>query len=169
MGWRIQNAETAPTHPRTHPPTHPHPPRTATAATAATAAPTLRAADQRRVGSVAPGGVSPPQASFGQMRPWLISHMRSGSGLAVGTRRHPIRRSVGLPAHGRSVRDRSQVGNRRTEDRSLGPPLGDDSAAQPSSARDAVNQMLDTGLLDDVMDRVDAGGLRLTGEGGFLP
>ena len=56
-----------------------------------------------------------------------------------------------------------------TEDRSLGHPLGADSAAQPGSARETVNQMLDAGLLDDVMDRVDAGGLTLTGEGGFLP
>jgi hypothetical protein len=29
--------------------------------------------------------------------------------------------------------------------------------------------MVDAGLLDEVMDRVDAGGLSLTGEGGFLP
>src|SRR5512133_176041 len=29
--------------------------------------------------------------------------------------------------------------------------------------------MLDAGLLDEVMDRVDAGSLTLTGEGGFLP
>ena len=29
--------------------------------------------------------------------------------------------------------------------------------------------MLEAGLLDEVMDRVDAGGLALTGEGGFLP
>src|SRR3954452_1830861 len=29
--------------------------------------------------------------------------------------------------------------------------------------------MLEAGLLDEVMDRVDAGGLRLTGDGGFLP
>ena len=29
--------------------------------------------------------------------------------------------------------------------------------------------MLKAGLLDEVMDRVDAGGLTLTGEGGFLP
>ncbi|HVL86111.1 MAG TPA: IS256 family transposase, partial [Pseudonocardia sp.] len=29
--------------------------------------------------------------------------------------------------------------------------------------------MLDAGLLDEVMDQVDSGGLRLTGEGGFLP
>src|SRR5918992_5596238 len=38
-----------------------------------------------------------------------------------------------------------------------------------ASAREAINEMLDAGLLDDVMDRVDAGGVRLTGEGGFLP
>jgi putative transposase len=42
-------------------------------------------------------------------------------------------------------------------------------APSPISAREAINEMLDAGLLDDVMDRVDAGGLRLTGEGGFLP
>ena len=29
--------------------------------------------------------------------------------------------------------------------------------------------MLEAGLLDDLMDRVDRGGLALTGEGGFLP
>ncbi|MFC5235586.1 IS256 family transposase [Pseudonocardia zijingensis] len=29
--------------------------------------------------------------------------------------------------------------------------------------------MIEAGLLDEVMDRVDAGGLELTGEGGFLP
>src|SRR3954447_6628049 len=57
-----------------------------------------------------------------------------------------------------------------TEDRSSGHPLGAEPAAQrPGSAREAVNQMIDAGLLDQVMDRVDAGGLELTGEGGFLP
>ncbi|MGI8577379.1 MAG: transposase, partial [Nocardioidaceae bacterium] len=29
--------------------------------------------------------------------------------------------------------------------------------------------MVEAGLLDDLMSRVDDGGLRLTGEGGFLP
>ena len=29
--------------------------------------------------------------------------------------------------------------------------------------------MVQAGLLDDLMDRVDAGELQLTGEGGFLP
>jgi putative transposase len=29
--------------------------------------------------------------------------------------------------------------------------------------------MLEAGLLDEVMDRVDAGGLTLTGDGGFRP
>jgi putative transposase len=43
------------------------------------------------------------------------------------------------------------------------------SAGSPGSAREAINEMLDAGLLDEMMDRVDAGGLRLTGEGGFLP
>src|SRR5436309_15096948 len=57
------------------------------------------------------------------------------------------------------------------EDRESGHPLGADPAAsrEPSSARAAVNGMLDAGLLDELMDRVDAGGLALTGEGGFLP
>jgi putative transposase len=32
-----------------------------------------------------------------------------------------------------------------------------------------INEMLDAGLLDDLMARVDSGGLALTGEGGFLP
>ena len=57
-----------------------------------------------------------------------------------------------------------------TDDRQLDHPLGVDLPRQPSgSARDAVNDMLEAGLLDEVMDRVDAGGLTLTGEGGFLP
>jgi hypothetical protein len=55
-----------------------------------------------------------------------------------------------------------------TDDRQLDHPLGVDLPRQPSgSARDAVNDMLEAGLLDEVMDRVDAGGLTLTGEGGF--
>lgn len=45
----------------------------------------------------------------------------------------------------------------------------EDQQQEPGSARETINQMLDAGLLDDVMDRVDAGGLALTGEGGFLP
>src|SRR4051795_10386085 len=57
-----------------------------------------------------------------------------------------------------------------TEDHQPRHPLGAEPAAQrPGSAREAVNRMIDAGLLDDVMDRVDAGGLELTGEGGFLP
>jgi putative transposase len=38
-----------------------------------------------------------------------------------------------------------------------------------SPARDAVNDMIEAGLLDRLMDRVDGDGLALTGEGGFLP
>ena len=57
-----------------------------------------------------------------------------------------------------------------TEDQQWEHPMGLPLYAQsPASAREAINEMLDAGLLDDVMDRVDAGGLRLTGEGGFLP
>lgn len=38
-----------------------------------------------------------------------------------------------------------------------------------SAARDAVNDMIEAGLFDRLMERVDEDGLRLTGEGGFLP
>jgi putative transposase len=37
------------------------------------------------------------------------------------------------------------------------------------SAREVVNEMVDAGLFDDLMDRVDRDGLALTGAGGFLP
>ena len=50
-----------------------------------------------------------------------------------------------------------------------GHPLGVTSPPGPGSARQAINEMLDAGLLDVLMDRVDAGELTLTGEGGFLP
>jgi putative transposase len=36
-------------------------------------------------------------------------------------------------------------------------------------ARAAVNDMIEAGLLDSVMERAAAGDLALTGEGGFLP
>ena len=36
-------------------------------------------------------------------------------------------------------------------------------------ARDAVDKLVQGGLLDDLMAQVDEGSLRLTGEGGFLP
>ena len=39
----------------------------------------------------------------------------------------------------------------------------------PPAARAAVKEMLEAGLLDRLMERVDAGDLTLTGEGGFLP
>jgi putative transposase len=48
-------------------------------------------------------------------------------------------------------------------------PLGVPSGERPAGARAAINQMIEAGLLDDVMARADAGELRLTGEGGFLP
>jgi putative transposase len=37
------------------------------------------------------------------------------------------------------------------------------------SARDAVNELVEAGLLDRLMEQVESGGLALTGEGGFLP
>ena len=51
----------------------------------------------------------------------------------------------------------------------LGHPQGVTSPPGPGSARQAINEMLDAGLLDELMDRVDAGELTLTGQGGFLP
>jgi putative transposase len=39
----------------------------------------------------------------------------------------------------------------------------------PPTARQAINEMMDAGLLDDLMSRIDSGGLQLTGEGGFIP
>ena len=47
--------------------------------------------------------------------------------------------------------------------------LGVPSGERPAGARAAINQMIEAGLLDDVMARADAGEPRLTGEGGFLP
>ncbi len=38
-----------------------------------------------------------------------------------------------------------------------------------SAEQEAVDQLVDAGLLDELMDRVDSGELQLTGEGGFLP
>jgi putative transposase len=45
----------------------------------------------------------------------------------------------------------------------------DPQAVEPGSARDVVNGLVEEGLLDRLMEQVDAGGLTLTGEGGFLP
>ena len=50
-----------------------------------------------------------------------------------------------------------------------GHPLGVTDTPEPRSARQTINDMLDAGLFDELMDRVDAGSLTLTGEGGFLP
>jgi putative transposase len=56
-----------------------------------------------------------------------------------------------------------------TDDRRDGHPLGVQPGSGPGTARAAISQMIEAGLLDDVMARADAGELRLTGEGGFLP
>jgi hypothetical protein len=37
------------------------------------------------------------------------------------------------------------------------------------TAREAVEKMVQAGMLDDLMNQVDSGDLQLTGEGGFLP
>ena len=49
-----------------------------------------------------------------------------------------------------------------------GHPLGVTDMPEPRSARQTINDMLDAGLFDELMDRVDAGELTLTGPGGFL-
>jgi putative transposase len=57
-----------------------------------------------------------------------------------------------------------------TDDQRPGVALGVDPVqVRPGAAREAVQEMLDAGLLEDLMARVDSGGLQLTGEGGFLP
>jgi putative transposase len=55
-----------------------------------------------------------------------------------------------------------------TEDPQRGVVLGA-QAAEPATARRAINEMMDAGLLDDLMSRIDSGSLQLTGEGGFIP
>ena len=47
--------------------------------------------------------------------------------------------------------------------------MAQDQRESSGTARDAVDEMLEAGLLDRLMERVDGDGLRLTGEGGFLP
>ena len=44
-----------------------------------------------------------------------------------------------------------------------------DPGPEPVTARQVVDEMLQAGVLDDALARVDANDLRLTGEGGFLP
>lgn len=44
-----------------------------------------------------------------------------------------------------------------------------DQQESAGSARDAVDELVEAGLLDRLMERVEGEGLRLTGEGGFLP
>jgi putative transposase len=53
-------------------------------------------------------------------------------------------------------------------ERGVGAAFGEPSP-EPVTARAAVRDMVDAGLLDEVMARVDTGGLALTGDGGFLP
>ena len=47
--------------------------------------------------------------------------------------------------------------------------VSDDQYREVPPARQAINEMVDAGLLDHLMSRVDADGLALTGEGGLLP
>jgi putative transposase len=59
-----------------------------------------------------------------------------------------------------------------TDDRLVGRVSGEAfgvSEPEPVTARSVVQEMVDGGLLDGLMARVDDGGLALTGEGGFLP
>ncbi len=55
-----------------------------------------------------------------------------------------------------------------TNDETVSGPLGPLEGARPS-AREAIQDMLDAGLLDDLMGRIDDGDLQLTGDGGFIP
>lgn len=47
--------------------------------------------------------------------------------------------------------------------------MTDEDAVEASAERAALEQLVEAGLLDDLMAKVDAGDLQLTGEGGFLP
>jgi putative transposase len=48
-------------------------------------------------------------------------------------------------------------------------PFGEPVPSEQDAAGEAVNAMVEAGLLDRVLAQADAGELRLTGEGGFLP
>ncbi len=54
-----------------------------------------------------------------------------------------------------------------TDDETMAGPFW--SVEPRGSAREAIHEMLDAGLLDDLMGRIDDGTLQLTGEGGFIP
>jgi putative transposase len=47
--------------------------------------------------------------------------------------------------------------------------FGEPAVSEQDAAREAVDAMVEAGLLDRVLAQADAGELRLTGEGGFLP
>lgn len=47
--------------------------------------------------------------------------------------------------------------------------MTDNNEMEKSAEKAAVDRLVDAGLLDELMSRVDAGDLQLTGEGGFLP
>src|SRR5947209_7289531 len=55
-----------------------------------------------------------------------------------------------------------------TEDPQQGVALGAERAGA-ATARQAINDMMGAGLLDDLMSRIDSGSLQLTGDGGFIP
>ena len=55
-----------------------------------------------------------------------------------------------------------------TNDETVSGPFGPIEGPRPS-AREAIQDMLDAGLLDDLMGRIDDGDLQLTGDGGFIP
>jgi putative transposase len=43
------------------------------------------------------------------------------------------------------------------------------SNRRQATAQEAVEKMVQAGMLDDLLSQVDSGDLQLTGEGGFLP
>lgn len=47
--------------------------------------------------------------------------------------------------------------------------MTDEKNVERSAERAAVEQLVEAGLLDELMTRVDEDGLQLTGDGGFLP
>src|SRR4249920_169894 len=47
-------------------------------------------------------------------------------------------------------------------------PFGSPSV-EPAPARRVVDELIEAGVFDELLERIDEGGLQLTGEGGFLP
>jgi hypothetical protein len=50
-----------------------------------------------------------------------------------------------------------------------GDELGTTPSVEPVPARRVVDELIEAGVFDELLERIDERGLQLTGEGGFLP